>query len=65
MEAMWNYLRDPKLVAQVQKFFSIETKEKSENGNYNINNKFWYYLFSILSEVSIYILSLCLKINLN
>lgn len=50
MKALWNYLKEPFLVQKVQQFFGVETKEKSDT-EYRINNKFWFFLFSVFSEV--------------
>lgn len=48
------YLKDPQLVADIQKYFGVRTKKQvtPQNGNsrqsggeFEIGNKFWYYLF--------------------
>ncbi|CAO1332999.1 unnamed protein product [Diamesa serratosioi] len=61
MNKTLNYLRSPELVYKVQNYFGVEREKQideplQENQNnetpkYSIQNKFWYYLFIIGTEL--------------
>lgn len=41
------YLKDPVLVANIQNYFGVKISKDNRNGSkeFQITNKFWYYLF--------------------
>lgn len=45
----FNYLKDPALVARIQKYFGVIVHEDSSKNapRFDVTNKFWYYLFSL------------------
>lgn len=51
MSAAVNYLKEPQLVANIQKFFGVKTTNDQgdcdKKKGYEITNKFWFYLFTL------------------